>query len=370
MKTAAISLALGLVGAGCGQADAAKPQGAPGAGARPAPTVEVLELKPQQVRESGNYLGSLLTRQSVTLVPQFAGYVRAIKVRPGQRVTRGQSLVDIDTRQELAALDSARAQIASAKAAHELAKQNRKRSEALFAEGIASAQERDAAAAQEDATLAQLRAAEAQATQREVQLQYLAVRAPFDGIVGEVTTRVGAFVTAQTALTTLAQPDILEVTIGIPAARARSLPPNAPIELLDDEGRIIVRTEVFYVAPEADPGTQLVTIKGVFENTANLRPSELVRARVIYATREAVQIPAMAVVRQSGQAFALAVDTVEGKNVIARKPITLGALGPTSYVVESGLGEGDRVAVSSIQALRDGLVIVPKQANTAESANN
>lgn len=369
MKTkVTISLAaLALSAAGCGKAEAQKGPATP----PPAPQVEVLELKPSEVRETGNYLGSLLTRQSVTIVPQIAGFVRDIKVRPGQRVTAGQTLFHVDARQEVAAVDSARAQVASAQANYALAQQTRARSEALFAEGIASAQERDAARAQEEAAAAAVKAAEAQASQREVQLQYFAVRAPFSGVVGEVTTRLGALVSAASPLTTLNQSDVLEVSVGVPAHRARTLQPGAPLELVGNQGEVLVRTQVFYIAPEADPATQLVTVKAVFENDAGLRPSELVRARIVYSTREAVQIPAMAVVRQSGQAFALAIDQVDGKSVIARRPIALGALGSSSYVVESGLKEGDVVAVSMIQALRDGAVIAPQSAKQpAESAKN
>lgn len=368
MKTKlTMSLAALALSTGCGKAEAQK--GPPSA---PPPTqVEALELKPTEVRETGNYLGSLLTRQSVTVVPQIAGFVRKIHVRPGQRVTAGQTLFDVDARQEVAAVDSARAQVASAQANYALAQQTRARSEALFSEGISSAQERDAARAQEDAAAAAVKAAEAQASQREVQLQYFAVRAPFAGVVGEVSTRIGALVAASTPLTTLNQSDVLEISVGIPAHRARTLQPGTPVELVGNNGEILVRTQVFYVAPEADPATQLVTVKAAFENEGGLRPSELVRVRLIYGTREAVQIPAMAVVRQSGQAFALAIAQVDGKSVIARRPISLGALGPSSYVVESGLKEGDVVAVSKIQALRDGSVVMPQPVGQpVESAKN
>lgn len=370
MKTK-LTLSLGLaamaLAAGCGKAEAA---GGPPS-VRPPPKVEVLELKPSQVRDTGNYLGSLLTRQSVTVVPQIAGFVRKIRVKPGQRVTAGQTLFDVDARMEVAAVENARAQVASAKATYALAKQTRTRSEALFSEGITSAQERDAARAQEDAAAAALKAAEAQVSQREVQLQYFAVRAPFAGVVGEVSTRVGALVSAATPLTTLNQSDVLEVSIGIPSHRARTLQPGTPVELLSNDGTLLVRTQVFYISPEADPATQLVTVKAAFENEAGLRPSELVRTRLVYATREAVQIPAMAVVRQSGQAFALAIDQIDGKSVVERRPIALGPLGATSYVIESGLKEGDVVAVSKIQALRDGAVIMPQPAALpVESAKN
>lgn len=349
----ATGVALTMVAAACGE-PAAPPA------ARPPPSVEVLTVAPGEVRQTGEYLGSLLSRQNVTVVPQVAGFVRRVHVRPGERVAAGQTLVEVDARQETAAVDSARAQVASAKAALELAKQTRARSEALFQEGIASAQERDAARAQADAAQAALEAAEAAVAQREVQLQFFAVRAPFAGVVGEVTARVGAFVSATTPLTTLAQSRVLEVSAFVPAERARQIQPGTAVEILDESGQVRVQTEVFFVAPEADARTQLVEVKAVFENDVGLRPSELVRLRIIYAVQQKLQVPVLAVVRQSGQAFVFGVKEVDGKSVVSRRPITLGTLGETTYVVDSGLSEGDVIAVSSIQALRDEMVIVPK----------
>ncbi len=130
-----------------------------------------------------------------------------------------------------------------------------------------------------------------------------------------------------------------------------------------------VTTEILrsYRAPRADPRTQLVEVKAAFRNTVGLRPSELVRARLVYSTRQALQLPALAVVRQSGQPFALVVTEKEGQTVVERRPVQLGALGEMAYVVESGLKEGERVAVTSLQALRHGAPVKVKSTRAAMS---
>lgn len=334
--------------------------------AQPPREVEVQKLAASEVRETSEYLGTLLSRTSVNVLPQVSGYVRKIHVKPGDKVQAGQPLVEIDARKEAAALDSASAQMRSAKTNLELAQQTLTRSESLFKEGLISAQELDQARAQAQAAEAALKAAQAQVSQRSVELQFYTVRAPLAGTVGEVLVRLGDFVGATTNLTTLAQADMLEVNVGVPAERARLIQPGTVLEILDSNGEVLVSTEVFYVAPVANPRTQLVDVKGVFKNDAKLRPSEMVRVRIVFGTRQAIQIPALSVVRQSGRAFVFKVKEQEGKTVVERHPIVLGTLGPTSYVVEEGLSEGDAIAVSSIQALRDGAPIVPKTALAAE----
>jgi RND family efflux transporter MFP subunit len=326
--------------------------------------VEVVRLAPSQVRDTSEYLGTLQSRQSVTVLPQVAGAVRRIHVRPGEKVEAGTPLVEVDAREESAALESAQAQQSSAEVNLDLARRTRARTEALFKEGLASAQELERAQAQVEAAEASTRASAAQVSQRQVQLQYHVVRAPFAGTVGDIPVRVGDFVGATTPLTSVAQADVLEVSVAVPSERARMLRPETPIELLDAQGKVVLTSTVFFVAPQADPRTQLVEVKAAFRNTVGLRPSELVRARLVYSTRDALQLPALAVVRQSGQPFAFVVREKEGKQVVERRLIKLGALGEMAYVVEEGLKEGEQVAITSLQALRDGAPVRVKGAAT------
>jgi len=345
------ALAVGV--SGCG--------GKPAAKAAPPPReIEVVRLAPSEVRDTGEYLGSLMSRQSVNVLPQVAGYVRRIHVRPGQKVEAGAPLIDVDAREETAALETARAQRTSSEVNLEQARRTRARLESLYKEGLASAQELEQSRAQVEALEANTRAAAATESQREVQLGFNTVRAPFAGTVGDVLVRMGDFVSATTPLTSVAQADVLEVSVAVPSERARSLRPETPLEVLDSQGKVVISSPIFFVAPQADPRTQLVEVKAAFRNTVGLRPSELVRARLVYSTRQALQLPALAVVRQSGQPFALVVAEKEGKTVVERRPVQLGALGEMAYVVEGGLKEGEQVAVTSLQALRHGAPVKVK----------
>nr|WP_217440870.1 MULTISPECIES: efflux RND transporter periplasmic adaptor subunit [unclassified Myxococcus] len=336
--------------------------------APPPREVAVVVLAPQEVRDTSEYLGSLLSRRSVTVLPQVAGSVRRIPVRPGQQVAEGAPLVEVDAREESAALDSAQAQLSASQVNLELSRRTLARTEALHGEGLASVQELEGARAQVQAAEAAARSSVAQVTQRQVQLQLNVVRAPFAGTVGDVLVRVGDFVSASTELTSVAQADVLEVSVSVPSSRARSMKLDTVLEVLDAQGRVVLTSSVFFIAPQADPRTQLVEVKAAFRNTVGLRPSELVRTRIVYSHRDALQIPALAVVRQSGQPFALVVQEQEGRTVVARRPITLGALGDRTYVVEGGLKAGDLVAVSAIQALRDGMPVTVKATASAPRA--
>jgi RND family efflux transporter MFP subunit len=328
---------------------------------RPAPReVELLTLSASAVRDTGEYLANVISRQNVSIVPQVSGYVRQIAVRPGQRVKVGDTLVELDSRQERAALDSADAQQRAAASAAELASRTAERTRSLHKEGLVTGQELDRAEADARAADAQGRAAAARVAEQRVGVGFHVVRAPFEGTVGDVVARVGDFVSAATPLTSITQGATLELAIRIPPERARKVKPGTPVEVLDTQGNTQLATTIYFVAPEADPRTQLVDVSAVFENTVGLRPSEMVRARIVYGTDQALQVPVLSIVRQSGQAFVYAVEQRGGGLVVARRPVTLGALAGQRYVVQKGLSPGDRIAVSSLQLLRDGASVVPK----------
>lgn len=340
---------LGIIA--CGKGAAAPPPAPP-----PKP-IEVLVLAPTVQRETGEYLGSLLSRGSVVVLPQVAGYVRKIEVKPGQEVATGDVLAEIDAREEAAALTSASAEAQSAATMLKLAQQTLKRTEDLHRQGVVSDQELEQRRADVAAAQARARAAGAQVSQRRVAVSNNVIRAAVPGRIGDVRVRIGDYVTATTPLTTIGESSALELSVSIPAARARKIAVDAPVEIVGEDGGVLVTTKVFYVATEADPRTQLVEIKAAVDNTVGLRPQELVRARVIYEVSEALQVPLLAVVRQSGQAFVFVVVEKDGQLVVERRPVKLAELTATGYRVVEGLVAGDRVAVSSIQALRDGAAV-------------
>jgi RND family efflux transporter MFP subunit len=322
--------------------------------------VEVLTLAPSTVRDTGEYLANVISRQNVSIVPQVSGYVRKIAVRPGQRVKVGDTLVELDSRQERAALDSADAQQRAAASSAELALRTAERTRSLHKEGLVTGQELDRAEADARAAEAQGKAAAARVAEQRVGVGFHVVRAPFEGTVGDVVARVGDFVSAATPLTSITQGATLELGIRIPPERARKVKPGTPVEVLDSSGNATLSTTIYFVAPEADPRTQLVDVSAVFENTVGLRPSEMVRARIVYGTSQALEVPVLSIVRQSGQAFVYAVEQRGGGLVVARRPVALGPLSGQSYVVEKGLAPGDRIATSSLQLLRDGAPVVLK----------
>ncbi|WP_224248453.1 efflux RND transporter periplasmic adaptor subunit [Hyalangium gracile] len=357
-----VGLAILLL-AGCGKNKASEgPQQGP-QGANGALPVEVLALKPGEVRDAQEYLGQVLSRTSVELRPQVAGSVQAIRVKPGERVKQGQVLLVVDARQQRADLRAAEAQRASALANREFARSTSERAAQLLKEGLMSRQDYDQAVAQAASAEASARAAEAQSQAQQVQLGYHEVSAPFAGVVGDIPVNVGDYVTPEMAVTSVDQSQALEVSVQVPVeSAARIEVGRTVVELLDTEGEPNVSAPVFFVAPTPTGNTQLVEVKAAFENTTGLRSGQFVRARVVYQTRQALLLPTYAVSRLGSQAFAFTVIPGDGGTVVQRQPVTLGQIEGNAYELVGGLEEGTRVAVSGVQLLRDGQPVQPKPA--------
>ncbi|QSQ21761.1 efflux RND transporter periplasmic adaptor subunit [Pyxidicoccus parkwayensis] len=355
--------ALALASSACKGSKEDGPQGGPGGAAGKALPVQVQALAPGQVRDTSEYLGTLVSRRSITIFPQVAGYVQEIPLKPGAQVKAGDVLLVVDPRQQRAGLRATQAQQASAKAQREFAETTRKRSEQLLAEGLLSRQDYDQSVAQAQQAEASARAIEAQTQAQEVQLGFYKVSAPFAGVVGNYPVKVGDYVTPQTALTQLDQSRLLEVAVQVPVERARDIKVGTtPVEVLDADGKPLVSAPVFFIAPTPSPTTQLVEVRGAFENTVGLRAGQLVRANVVYETRDALQVPTFAVTRISSQSFVYTVGQGDAGTVAQRTPVTLGQVSGNAYEVMGGVDAGTQVVVSSIQLLRDGAPIQPMPA--------
>ena len=344
------------------------PGGPGGPGAGGPMQVQVMKLERGPVRDVGEYLGTLISRRSITLYPQVAGYVQTIAVTPGQQVKKGQVIMEVDPRLGQAGVQSAQAQRSSALAQRQFAQSTRERAEQLLKEGLLSRQDYEQSVSQAAEAEASARSAEAQVEQQQVTLGFYRLTAPFDGTVGNIPVKVGDYVTQQVALTQVDQNRLLELSVSVPPERATQVKVNeTEVELLGRDGKVLLSSPIFFVAPNPNPATQLVELKAAFDNTVGLLAGQVLHVQVVYAKRESPRLPTYAVSQQSSQFFATVVTQGDGGDSVAQRvPIQLGQLQDNYYEVLGGLKEGTQVIVGSLQSLRDGQPVQPKPAQPRE----
>jgi multidrug efflux pump subunit AcrA (membrane-fusion protein) len=190
---------------------------------------------------------------------------------------------------------------------------------------------------------------------------------------------VGDFVDNTTQLLRITQNEQLEVQMQIPLDRASALRLGLPVQLLNEQGKVLQAGKLSFIAPDVDPTTQSVQAKAVFNNSSGkLRTSQFARVRVIWATRPGVLVPTTAISRLGGKDFIFvgtsfkasgckAASAGEGappptnvdpdQLVVAQKPIKLGKIVGNDQEVMDGLSANDRVATSGILSLQNCLLI-------------
>ncbi|MGB7556513.1 MAG: efflux RND transporter periplasmic adaptor subunit [Candidatus Korobacteraceae bacterium] len=320
--------------------------------------VKVQTLQSHEVGDTSEYVATIKSRHSATIMSDVEGWIFDIRVHSGQFVKKGDTLMEIDPRRQQAAVSNFDSQRASKRAALQWAKLQLDRALALSKSGVVSQQDMQQAQATYDSALADVKSLDAQITQQQVQLKYYSVFAVTDGQIGDIPVHVGDRVTNTTMLTTIDERSGLEVYLTVPSERAHEVKMGAPVEVLDNAGNVLLRTKIDFISPQIDPTVQALLVKAPADQAADvLRSMQLVRARIAWSTHPGLTIPVVAVSRVSGQFFAFVAEQQDGKTVARQRPLQLGPIDGNDYTVLSGLKAGDQVITSGGQNLIEGAPI-------------
>jgi RND family efflux transporter MFP subunit len=353
---AAALIAAALLIAGCGNGAKAGPPAGPQAF-----PVKVITAQSQTVPFSTDYLATLKSRNAATLQPLVEGDITRIFVTSGQRVETGAPVLEIDPRKQQATVNNQEAGLKSKQAVLQQAAVDLDRKKKLYAAGVTAKADLDQAQNTYDAAKADAEALQAGIREQQVQLHYYTVRAPAEGVVGDIPVHVGDHVSAQTMLTTLDQGGALEAYISVPAEKSATLRVGMPVDIVDDEGKQLARTRISFISPHVDTDSQTLLVKTQVPNPERkFRNAQQVHARVVWSERSAPVIPVTAVSRLSGKIFAFVAEG-QGQQAVARqRVIQVGDLIGNDYVVLDGIKAGDKIIVTSVQMLADGMPVVPQ----------
>ncbi len=346
---------LALTAGGCRKAQQPA-QG--GAGMQGLP-VQTATVALQPVPQSNEYVATIKSRRSATMQPQVSGQLTRIDVRSGDHVKAGQELMQIDPRQQQAYVASLRATERQKKALSDFDTVELDRQTKLFQAGVTSRDVFDQAQqAFQNAKADYEAAVEARKTQEQL-LAYYTIRAPYDGVVGDIPVHVGDYVTPSTMLTTVDENKDLEAYIYVPTERASQVRMGLEVDLTDNNGKLLEKTHIDFVSPQVDSTLQGILVKAPVHATPDmLRNAQMVKARVIWSSAPMPVVPVLAVVRQGGQPFVFVAQEQGGHTMAQQVPVTLGDAVGNAYSVSSGLKAGDRVIVSGTQFLVNGMPVI------------
>lgn len=313
-----------------------------GPGMRNAPSavpVEVTTLTRGNISNFLQYSSTLETEQIVDVYPRIGGLVEAIYVEEGQRVNKGQRLVQIEKDEY---------ELAEQKARLEFEKQESefKRFKALQAEELLS---------QEEFFSSEIayKQAEIAWKQASLNLQWTTVTSPISGVVGERLVNLGDRVQAANNLFQIANLDEKIVQVYVPQDEFTQIFKNQPATvstgILDGER---FPASVKRISPIIDPqsGTFKVTV-AVKDPAGRLRPGMFVNTELIVDTHENTPLaPKAALIYENERTYFFVVKDDTSRRMELKK----GFEDAEKVEILNDLEEGSKIVVLGQNGLKEG----------------
>ena len=312
--------------------------------------------------------------------PQVSGVIQARLFAEGSNVRKGQLLYRIDPAPYRAAVDQAKAQLASAEANLATVKLKAERYADLVKIKAVSQQDYDDAQAVYGQAQANVQQAKAALEAASINLGYTEIKASISGRIGRSAITQGALVTAGqadalTSIQTLdpiyvdltqSSAELLRLERDVASGRSRrDAPLTAKVKLTLEDGSTYPLDGVLqFTDVTVDPSSGAVTLRAVVPNPRGLLlPGMFVRAVVNEAqTPNAILVPQQGVTRDPrGGAVALVIDA---QNKAQSRSIEIGQAIGDSWLVTKGLQPADRVIIEGLQRIRPGMTVRPVPAGS------
>ena len=320
------------------------------------PTVNVKVATPSA--GNGNFItasGKIEAVQNATISTRNMGYVNNIAVKVGDKVSKGQLLISINSADISAQQGQVKASIIEATAAFKNAEKDYKRYQTLFTESSASQKEMDDMTANYEMAKARLEAANQMRNQVQAQLSYSNITAPFSGIVTGKYINKGDMANPGIPLLSVETPGKFQVMAMVPENEITAIKNGATVNVLVKSTNNIISGKVSEVSSSAKNtgGQYLVKIlldksdqkllSGMFASVQF--PSEN------NAASSAILIPTSAIVKK-GELKGIYV--VSQSNTALLRWLRLGKVSGENVEVLSGLSADETYITSSESKLVNG----------------
>ncbi len=284
-----------------------------------------------------------------------AARVAAVHVVAGQRVAKGDVLVELDQVAFRGAVNTADAALAAAE--KQAARQQR-----LADAGIAARRDVDLAQAE----LASARAA-AETAHRQADLSI--IRAPIAGIVTAVTAVLGATADPAQALVQVADGGVVDLTMNLVPADAARLRVGAAVVVLGEgkNAAAIGEGTLTAVGAAVDSATRAVTVRASVRRSARaLQVGETVPVRVTVAARDKAIVVPIAALVPDGESFKVFV--VDGQGIAHARAVEVNGRSDTQAEIVKGLKSGERIVTYGAYGMDDSVKVVPEESAVAKPA--
>lgn len=337
----------------------------------PPPEVTVESPTRQRVADAMEFTGTTRGYETVEIRARVRGFLEKKHVQDGKRVQQGDLLFTIDPRTFEAAVEQARAELATRESELKLAIVTLERTSAAAATNAVSKQEVDRAAAQRDGAIAQVDLAKARLRAAELDLEFTNVRSPITGRIGFIRVEEGELVGASepTLLATVINDSKVYATYDMDERVILELRRGNQNKRPGEDGRAELVVRMAMANEEGWPhvgrferadntvnsATGTLRVESIFENPDGaIVPGTFVRVRPEFGEKDVLTVPDVAVMADQRGRYVLVVAGAGAEGSVERRDVTVGEVVERRRVIMSGLTEADRVITNGVQRARPG----------------
>ncbi len=252
------------------ETEAKKPSGPP-----PAAKVEVMKIEATSLVEARRFLGDVRNAESAVLAPGGSGTVTRIEVLEGDKVKRGQVLVQLDDSIQRARLREAQAATERSNVELGQAQRDVDRFGKLSKDGHFPPSETEQANARKNALEMTAQGQQASVQRLKEEIAQMRIVAPFDGVVARRLASRGQWLQTGEPAIELSSNGTLEIFVRVPSEVLDSLSPDHPAEIVQGANR--TAAEVAGIVGSLDRRTRTALLRLVpLEPTSWLRQGEAV----------------------------------------------------------------------------------------------
>lgn len=318
----------------------------------------VVNISPVIAQDFNHYIEiqGKIESESVSYVTPRAGggQVKAVYVKRGDKVKKGQLLLQLDNTLIKQSVAAAAQNIETVKAQAALAKSVYEKQKNLWEQNIGSEIQLLTAKTNAEALGSQLKAALEQLGMAKDQLAFTSIYSDVDGVAEEVNVKVGEIFMGAGQLK-IVNTDKLKLTSQVPENYAGKINVGTDVTLIFPDLDKTLDTKLSVIGKVIDPLSRSFFVEAKLPMDKNFRPNQLAQVKIKdYTKKNAISIPINIVQNDDKGKFVYVAASENGKLVARKRMVTTGEFYANSIEILSGLNAGEQVVTEGYQNIFDG----------------
>lgn len=343
-------LAIVLLLAACSEKPAGDGRGGWGGGAATQVITSTVEMQP--LVDEIQALGTANANESVEIRSRIPSLVDRVAFEEGELVTKGDLLVELESKEIIAGLALAEASLSESRSLYDR-NQSLSASQAISASNL-------------DQLLAEVKVNEAQVEAARARLANSRILAPFSGRIGLRRVSPGSFVNNTTVITTLDDVSTIKLDFSVP---------ETFITVVEDGMTIIAKSVVYpgrvfegkvaSIDTRLDPVSRAVQVRAIIPNDDGaIKPGMFMTIDLQRSRGDVLVAPEQAIVPEGSVQYVFVVND----GVAEKRAVTLGRRIPGFVVISDGLSAGETVVTEGTGKIREGSAV--ESLNSASATTN